>query len=300
MRTATRSSRGAAAVVAGLALLAGARTAAAQDAAGAQLVAGQKMSDDIALATLSLEVRWWWFNLDGGTKLTDQDPSGATLEGSVMKWGEEYELDTQNAAPELVAELKVGGKGWGAVASYMEMGSDGSQFLTESFEYDGQQYAVGDFVSQALDLRYGAILARWMLVENLFGLHVGPTLGIGYVRFDQIVERTSGSPPVTEQVHETGRSPLPLIGASARWSIMGTAILKADVAGGYAAYDGNRGAWFDATLGIYYVYKAVLGIGGGIRFLHIDIEKLELEEDVSWASGRFTLYGAYIALEVRL
>ena len=145
--TTRRWIRGAAGAAAALALCAATRTAAAQDATTAQIVAGQKMSDDIAIATLGLEMRWWWFNLDGGTKLTDQDPSGATLQGNALKWGEEYELDTANAAPELAAELKFGGKGWGCIGTYMEMGSDGSQFLTESFTYDGKQYAVGDFVS---------------------------------------------------------------------------------------------------------------------------------------------------------
>jgi len=282
------------------ALAGGAAPAAAQDASGAALLVDQKNADDIAIPTLGLEVRWWFFQFDGGTKLTDQDPSGTTLQGSVLKFGEEYELDTQNAAPEVAVELAFGSKGWGAIATYMEMGSDGSQFLTEAYTYDGKNYAIGDYVSTALDLRYGSVQARWMLVENLFGLHLGPTLGVGYVRFDQQVERTMGTPPVTDTVHETGRTPLPVLGASMRWSILGAALVKCDVSGGYLAYDGNRGAWFDATLGISYVYKKVIGIGIGARFLHIDFEKLELDEDVSWASGRFTLYGFYAALEVRL
>ena len=225
---------------------------------------------------------------------------GQTLRGTVLEWGEEYELDTQNAAPELVVELSFGADGWGVIASYMEMGSDGSQVLTTAFDYDGKSYSVGDFVSTALDLRYGYIQARWMLVEDLMGLHIGPTLGSGYVRVDQIAERWTGVPLAAEQVHETGRTPLPLAGVSSRWGLYETAVVKLDVSGGYIAYDGNRGVWFDAVLGVTYLFKGTIGIGAGLRFLHIDIAKLELEEDISWAAGRFTMFGVYVGLEVRL
>lgn len=287
-------------MVAGVALAgAAAAPACAQEGAAVDALVAQKNSKDVAIPTFGFEARWWFFTLDGTTQLTDRDINGQTLRGTVLDFGKEYELDTANSAPEAVAELKFS-KGWGVTASYMEMGSEGSRFLDQGFNYDGQQFNVGDYVSTALNLRYGTILARWMILENVLGLHVGPTLGCGYVRFDQTVERTSGVPAVTQTVHETGRSPLPLIGVSARFGFYGAGVVKFDASGGYIAYDGNRGAWFDSTLGIYWLPKEVIGIGGGIRFLHIDLTKLELDKHVSWAAGRFTLFGVYLGLEVRL
>ena len=43
-----------------------------------------------------------------------------------------------------------------------------------------------------------------------------------------------------------------------------------------------------------------VGRSRGIRFIHMDLERVELDSDFAWAAGRFTVFGVYLALEIRL
>jgi hypothetical protein len=249
--------------------------------------------------TIAIEGRWLFFNLDGSTKVTDTDLTGRAIRGTTVGFADEYDLDTSVAAPEVAIELDVIAD-FGVIGSYLEVGTDGDTVLQEDVVVDGKTYNAGDYVSDALDLRYGKLLMRWNLIENFFGLSVGPMVGAGYVRFDQEVERIPAGMMTPETSHETGRMTMPQLGAMVHWAPVDWFFIDAELSGGWLAYDGDRGAWGDATLGLAFVPVSQIAIGGGIRFLHIDLEKVELDSDFAWAAGRFSLFGVYIGLEIRL
>lgn len=248
---------------------------------------------------IAIEARWLFFNLDGSTKVTDTDLTGASLRGTTAGFADEFDLDQDIGAPELAFELNVFG-GWGVVGSYLEIGTDGASILQEDIVVDGKNYSAGDYVSDALDLRYGKALIRVHLVENLLGFSLGPLVGAGFARFDQDIDHVAAGSPVVENSHETGRIVLPQAGAAVHFAPVDWFFADFEASGGYLAYDGNRGAWLDGTLGIYFLPMSQIAIGGGVRFIHMDLEKVELDSDFAWAAGRFTVFGVYIGLEIRL
>lgn len=277
--------------------LAAALGAALWQAAPAAAQDGEKKGAETP--TVAIEARWLFFNLDGSTKVTDTDVTGQALRGTTMGFADEYDLDTELGAPEVVVELNVFG-GWGVIGSYLEVGTDGGTVLQENVVVDGQSYNIGDYVSDSIDLRYGKAMLRWNLIENLLGVSAGPIFGAGYVRFDQQVERIAPGSPVVQVSHETGRMTLPQLGATLHWAPVDWFFADLEVSGGWLAYEGDRGAWGDGTFGIAFVPISQIAIGGGVRFVHIDLERVELDSDFAWAAGRFTLFGVYIGLEIRL
>lgn len=248
---------------------------------------------------LALEGRWLFFNLDGSTKVTDTDVTGTAIRGTTAGFADEFDLDTTLGAPELAVELNVFW-GWGVVASYLEVGTDGDTILQEDINVDGNMYSAGDYVSDAIDLRYGKALIRAHFLEDVFGVSAGITFGAGFTRFDQEVEHVPAGSTTGTTSHETGRMTMPQLGAVLHVAPIEWFFADLDISGGYIAYDGDRGAWFDGTLGIYFLPISRIAIGGGVRFLHIDLEKVELDTDFAWAAGRFTLFGVYLGLEIRL
>ncbi len=251
-----------------------------------------------ATPTVGIEGRWLFFNLDGSTKLTDTDVTGTAVRGTTAGFADEFDLDTDVAAPELAVELNIFG-GWGIVASYLEIGTDGDTILQEDIAVDGKIYNVGDYVSDSLDLRYGKALLRWNVID-LLGVSAGPMLGVGFTRFDQEVEHVAAGSSIVEVSHETGRMTLPQLGAALHWAPIDWCYVDLDLSGGWLAYDGNRGAWADGTLGIAVLPISQIAITGGVRVIHMDLEKVELDSDFAWAAGRFTLFGVYLGLEIRL
>lgn len=276
-----------------LALIAGlgaASPAAAQDD-------GTKGADTPTV--VALEGRWLFFNLDGSTKVTDTDLTGQALRGTTAGFADEFDLDQDLGAPEVAVELNIFG-GWGVVGSYLEIGTDGASILQEDIIVDGKTYSAGDYVSDALDLRYGKALLRVNLIENLFGFSLGPMAGAGYTRFDQDIDHVASGSSVVETSHETGRMTLPQVGAAVHFAPVDWFFADFEASGGYLAYDGDRGSWIDGTFGLYFLPMSQIAIGAGVRFIHMDLEKVELDSDFAWAAGRFTVFGVYFGLEIRL
>lgn len=247
--------------------------------------------------TFAGEARWWFLNLDGDLRVSDVDQTGTAVKGTILEFGREYDLDTQAGAPELTARLNLG-VGFAFSASYLELGSDGNRVLRRDVTYAGQTYNAGDYLSSALDLRYARGMVEWNLVD-LLGVAAGVTAGCAYVRFEADIERTSGTPPVTTTTHEIGHAPFPLVGGIVRVAPVKWFYARADVAGGGGTWDDLQGYWLDAAVGGYLLPVRNIALGGGVRVLHIDIQNLDMGKKAE-AEGRFTLYGVFAAVEIRL
>ena len=258
---------------------------------------GGDTPDALKTPTFAGELRWWFFALDGDLRVNDVDQTGTAVKGTILEFGREYDLDTQSGAPELLARLNLG-VGFAFSGSYMEMGSDGNRLLRRDVTYAGETYNAGDYLSSALDLRYSRAMVEWHVVD-LLGVAAGIAAGGAYIRFDAEIERTTGSPPVTTTTHEIGHAPFPLLGGIVRVAPVKWFYARAEVAGGGGTWDDLEGYWLDAAAGAYLLPLRNIAIGGGVRVLHLDIQNLDMGKNAE-AEGRFTLYGVYVAVEVRL
>ncbi len=241
--------------------------------------------------TLAAEVRWWWLALDGDLRVSDLDPSGEVLRGTILEFGREYELDTRVGTPEALARLSLGG----SVAihgSYLEVGSDGNEQLRRGVSYGGRTYTAGEWLSTALDLRYARAALSWMPLD-LLGVRAGAIVGGAWLRFDATVEDDDG------RTHARGEAPFPFVGVAARAALADFLLVRGDVSGLAGSYGDLRGLWADGSLAAHLVPVRNVTIGVGLRALHVDVGELDLGRS-AWAEGRFTLFGVYAAVELRI
>ncbi|MCI0341931.1 MAG: hypothetical protein L0216_12420 [Planctomycetales bacterium] len=241
--------------------------------------------------TLAAEIRWWWLALDGDLRVSDLDPSGEVLRGTLLEFGSEYDLDTRVGTPEAVARLSLGGS-VSVLAGYFEVGSDGNEQLRRGVSYGGRTYTAGEWLSTALDLRYARAALSWMPLD-LLGVRAGAMVGAAWLRFDATVADDDG------RTRARGEAPFPCAGLAARVALADFLFVRGDVSGLAGSYGDLRGLWLDGSLAAHLVPVRNVTIGGGVRALHVDVEELDLGRQ-AWAEGRFTLFGVYAVVEIRI
>jgi hypothetical protein len=229
---------------------------------------------------LELEGRYWFTNLKGNVKVTEDGiGTNIDLKDALRIEDEGY--------PEVRLTWYIGPKSK-IRAAYTQVSYDGDTNLQETIEFNGQTYNTGTRVETDLDIKYLRLGWAWQFIN----------VGKGKVKLGTLVEGKifwiKGSleaPDLSSPVKESEKFVfgLPTIGLAfdlnphRMWNIF---------AEGSGMYAGSYGYTYEAEAGIKLIPIKILSILGGYRIL-------EFKGKVEEAHAKARIYGPFVGVTVR-
>lgn len=238
----------------------------------------------IALAqkdpTLELEGRYWFMDLQGNVKVTQNDiGADINLKKDLGIKDEGY--------PEVRLTWYTGKKSKIRVA-YTQVGFEGDENIQRTIQFNGETYNVGTRVVTELDIKYLRIGWVWQFINIENGLIKFGTLieGKGFW-FKAALEAPDLVSPIGGK--EKFVFGLPTIGAALDINPHEMLNIFAEGSGLYA---GSYGYVYDAEAGIKLIPIKLLSIMGGYRIL-----EFKAKNDPDYAKAR--VHGPFVGVTVR-
>jgi len=229
---------------------------------------------------LEFEGRFWFTDLDGNIKITEND-IGTDID---LK----DDLDIKDEGYPEVRFTWYTGKNSRIRVAYTQVFYEGDANLQRTIEFDGTTYNAGTRVLTDLDIKYARIGWAWQFIN----------IGSGVFKLGTLIEAkgfwTKGSieaPDLATPLKEKEEFvfALPTIGAildinpHKMWNIF---------AEGSGMYAGEYGYMYDVEVGIKLIPIKILSIMGGYRLM-----EFKAKDDPDFAKVR--VYGPFVGVTVR-
>lgn len=204
-------------------------------------------------------IYWWNPNLDGTVSISK---AGV---GQKVDFVDDLDMEDESI-PGVSVEFKLGTSSH-FMLSYWSMGYNGSNTLTQAFDFNGKTYTAGSTVKSSFDLNsYGLGYAFDLLDFGSF--HIGPMLDLNFYAMN--TELSTNDPSIPLKNNNRMDLLLPFAGVRFGASFMDN---KVELGGEFSGlwWQGN-GFWKGSAMLSYYPIKN-LGISAGYRMIHLDLSE---------------------------
>jgi len=229
---------------------------------------------------LELEGRFWFTDLEGRVKVTDDDT------GTDINLKRDLDIKDEGY-PELRLTWYTGRKSKIRFA-YTQVGYDGEANIQRTILFDGTTFNVGTRVLTDLDIKYGRIGWAWQFINIDNGFFKLGTLIEGKGFWTKTTLETPDLTPALRE-KEKFRFALPAIGAALDINPHKMLNIFAEGSGLPA---GKYGYMYDVEAGIKLIPIKILSIMGGYRLL-----EFKVKHDRDFAKVR--VHGPFVGVTVR-